>query len=89
VLAAQPAGARVDWEVRDSGLGVPDEIRDKIFTPFFTTHEQGTGLGLAFVAEIARDHGSDVVVGRAAEGGARFRFSTAALASAGSSAGPG
>jgi signal transduction histidine kinase len=77
VLAAQPGGARVDWEVRDSGPGVPDEIRDKIFTPFFTTHERGTGLGLAFVAEIARDHGSDVTVGRAAEGGARFRFSTA------------
>ena len=89
VLAAQPAGARVDWEVRDSGSGVPDEIRDKIFTPFFTTHEQGTGLGLAFVAEIARDHGSDVTVGRAAEGGARLRFSTAALASAGSNGGPG
>ena len=78
VLAAQLAEARIEWEVRDSGSGVADEIRDKIFTPFFTTHERGTGLGLAFVAEIARDHGSDVTVGRAAEGGARFRFSTAA-----------
>jgi len=80
VLAAQLAEARIEWEVRDSGSGVADEIRDKIFTPFFTTHERGTGLGLAFVAEIARDHGSDVTVGRAAEGGARFRFSTAASA---------
>jgi signal transduction histidine kinase len=62
--------------VRDSGPGVPDEIRDKIFAPFFTTRERGTGLGLAFVAEIARDHGGVVSVDRAPEGGARFRFTT-------------
>jgi signal transduction histidine kinase len=70
-------GNRVAWEVRDSGPGVPDEIRDKIFTPFFTTHERGTGLGLAFVQAIARDHGGTVAVDRAPEGGARFRFTTA------------
>jgi signal transduction histidine kinase len=77
VLAARREGrARIAWEVRDSGPGVPDEIRDKIFTPFFTTRERGTGLGLAFVQEIARDHGSAVALDRAPEGGARFRFST-------------
>jgi signal transduction histidine kinase len=70
-------GNRVAWEVLDSGPGVPDEIRDKIFTPFFTTHERGTGLGLAFVQAIARDHGGTVAVDRAPEGGARFRFTTA------------
>lgn len=78
VLAARPSGACVAWESRDSGPGVSDEIRDKIFTPFFTTRERGTGLGLAFVAEIARDHGSRVTVDRAPEGGARFRFTTPA-----------
>jgi signal transduction histidine kinase len=81
VLAAcaEPnAQARIAWEIRDSGPGVPDEIRDKIFTPFFTTRERGTGLGLAFVAEIARDHGSVVSVDRGPEGGARFRFTTPA-----------
>ena len=78
VLAARRDGARIAWEVRDSGPGVPDEIRDKIFTPFFTTRERGTGLGLAFVEEIARDHGGPVTVDRAPEGGARFRFTTAA-----------
>jgi signal transduction histidine kinase len=76
VLAARRDGARVAWEVRDSGPGVPEEIRDKIFTPFFTTRERGTGLGLAFVEEIARDHGGPVTVDRAPEGGARFRFTT-------------
>jgi len=81
VLAAcaEPnAPERIAWEIRDSGPGVPDEIRPKIFTPFFTTRERGTGLGLAFVAEIARDHGSSVDVDRAPEGGARFHFTTPA-----------
>jgi signal transduction histidine kinase len=72
-LDAQP---RVVWEVRDNGPGVPAEITEKIFTPFFTTREKGTGLGLAFVQEIARDHGSEVAVDRGPEGGARFRFWT-------------
>jgi signal transduction histidine kinase len=89
VVAASPAGQvvlaarldpnarqRIEWEVRDSGTGVPDQIRDKIFAPFFTTREQGTGLGLAFVQEIARDHGGEVTVDRGPEGGARFRFTT-------------
>jgi signal transduction histidine kinase len=57
---------------------VPDDLRDKVFTPFFTTREKGTGLGLAFVRDIARDHGGEVAVDRAPEGGARFRFDTPA-----------
>jgi signal transduction histidine kinase len=79
ILAARPEPPRLCWEVRDSGPGIPDDLRDKIFTPFFTTREKGTGLGLAFVREIARDHGSPaVIVDRAAEGGARMAFTTAA-----------
>jgi signal transduction histidine kinase len=42
--------------VRDSGPGISDEALPKIWTPFFTTRAQGTGLGLAFVREIVRDH---------------------------------
>jgi signal transduction histidine kinase len=77
VLTAYPdGGTQMVWEVRDSGPGVSDEIRDKIWTPFFTTHERGTGLGLAFVQEIARDHGGTVSVDRAPEGGACFRVVT-------------
>ena len=48
--------------MRDNGCGVPPEARAKLFSPFFTTREKGTGLGLAFVAEIARDHGGAVAV---------------------------
>jgi signal transduction histidine kinase len=79
VLAASAASdGRVLWEVRDSGPGVPPELAEKIFAPFFTTREKGTGLGLAFVREIARDHGGDATVDRGLEGGARFRFTTPA-----------
>jgi signal transduction histidine kinase len=77
VLSASAApGARLQWEVRDSGPGVPEALREQIFTPFFTTRERGTGLGLAFARDIARAHGGDLVVDAAPEGGARFRLST-------------
>ena len=69
---------KVRVEVSDSGPGVPPAMRDQIFTPFFTTREKGTGLGLAFVREIVRDHGGDVVVDDAPGGGACFRFDLAA-----------
>jgi signal transduction histidine kinase len=72
VLAASADGGRARIEVRDAGPGVPADLRDKIFTPFFTTREKGTGLGLAFVREIVRDHGGDVTVGEAPGGGAAF-----------------
>jgi signal transduction histidine kinase len=77
VLAAGARRDRPDLvtiEVRDSGPGVPPQLCEKIFEPFFTTREKGTGLGLAFVREIVRDHGGDISVDQAPEGGARFRF---------------
>jgi signal transduction histidine kinase len=74
LLAAQAEAGGVVCEVRDSGPGVPAELRARIFEPFFTTREKGTGLGLAFVAEIARDHGGDITVDAAPDGGALFRL---------------
>jgi signal transduction histidine kinase len=73
-IAASADGDRVRVEVRDDGPGVPPELRDKIFTPFFTTREKGTGLGLAFVREIVRDHGGEVDVRDAPGGGSVFSF---------------
>jgi signal transduction histidine kinase len=62
--------------VEDDGPGVPTEILPKLFTPFFSTKESGTGLGLALVAKIVGLHAGEVSVGRSASlGGARFVLS--------------
>jgi signal transduction histidine kinase len=74
LLTAREAGTGVHLEVRDDGPGVPPELREQIFTPFFTTREKGTGLGLAFVREIVRDHGGEVAVTDAPGGGSVFSF---------------
>ncbi|HVK74142.1 MAG TPA: ATP-binding protein [Kofleriaceae bacterium] len=68
------AGDRVELAVEDNGPGVPPELRDRVFTPYFTTKEGkgGTGLGLAIVHRIISDHGGRIVVGEAPGGGARM-----------------
>src|SRR3569832_242473 len=78
-LRAARDGARVRVHVEDDGAGVPTDLREKIFTPFFTTREKGTGLGLAFVREIVADHGGAIHVSDADGGGARFSFDLAAM----------
>jgi two-component system sensor histidine kinase HydH len=47
-------------EVSDTGMGIPDEHREKIFTPFFTTKATGVGLGLAYIKETVEAHGGTV-----------------------------
>jgi signal transduction histidine kinase len=47
---------RLQLRVRDSGPGVPDHVRERLFEPFVTGRPDGTGLGLAIVQEIARAH---------------------------------
>jgi len=62
---------RVRISVTDDGPGVPDSLRDSIFHPFFTTHSDGSGLGLTTAREAAREMGGDLVLERT-ERGARF-----------------
>ena len=53
-----------ECEVGDTGCGIPPEIQDKIFTPFFTTKPkgEGTGLGLSITRNVIRRHGGDVKI---------------------------
>ena len=59
--------------IEDNGEGVPEHLRQEIFTPFFTTKDHGTGLGLAIVhGMIQAHHGSITVESSQALGGAKF-----------------
>jgi signal transduction histidine kinase len=69
---ATGSGPTVRIEIDDSGPGVPVEMREKIFEPYFTTKELGTGLGLAIVRQTVVAHGGDVKVVGADGGGANF-----------------
>jgi signal transduction histidine kinase len=53
-------GPEAFLEVRDNGPGVPPENRKEIFKPYFTTHQKGTGLGLAVVQQIVLAHGWEI-----------------------------
>ena len=51
-----------EFEVKDTGTGMPQEQIDHIFDPFFTTKDMGTGLGLAIVHQIVMEHGGSISV---------------------------
>jgi signal transduction histidine kinase len=82
-LQATPVGGRVTVRARlegsllalvvsDNGPGVPDNLKDRVFDPFFTTRESGTGLGLAVVQQIVKQHGGTIDVDGDVSGGASF-----------------
>ncbi len=52
----------IEIDIADSGRGIPEDIRDKIFEPYFTTKKEGTGLGLAIARKIVEDHGGKIEI---------------------------
>ena len=62
-------------EIEDSGPGIPDEARPHLFTPFFTTKQNGQGIGLTMVQEILRRHGFAYSLDGPPGGPTRFRIS--------------
>ncbi len=91
-LQATVAGGRIQIETRledtslvcavtDGGGGVPAELRERIWEPFFTTKQRGTGLGLAIVRKRVEEAGGTVRLARTPDGrGARFELRLPALA---------
>lgn len=75
VLAAHQRNSSVVISVRDQGPGVAEEDIDKIFNPFFTTKDAGTGLGLSVVYQIVTQHGGVVEPVRNPAGGMTFSVS--------------
>jgi signal transduction histidine kinase len=60
--------------VCDTGKGIKKENLAKIFEPYFTTTETGTGLGLTQVYKIVREHQGEITVDSAPDGGTEFRI---------------
>jgi Na+/proline symporter/nitrogen-specific signal transduction histidine kinase len=84
VRGSREGAARVLLEVVDSGSGIPEELRPRIFEPFVTTKApgEGTGLGLSLVYSIVREHGGTVEVESAVGEGTRVSVRLPALAGA-------
>ncbi len=72
VLSARQHNAAVILSVRDQGPGVDEQDLDKIFNPFYTTKDAGTGLGLSVVYQIVTQHGGLVAAERNPDGGMTF-----------------
>ncbi len=63
----------LDISMSDTGHGISEDVRNKIFLPFFTTKEKGTGLGLAIVHKIVISHGGSISV-ESSNKGTTFRI---------------
>jgi PAS domain S-box-containing protein len=70
--AAAPAATRAHMSVRDTGQGMTDAVRKRIFEPFFSTKERGSGLGLAVVQQIVHSHGGHIDVASQQQQGTCF-----------------
>jgi signal transduction histidine kinase len=71
---AREANGRTRIEVRDNGPGIPQDRREDIFLPFYTTHKGGSGVGLSFARQVALAHGGSICALDAPEGGANIRM---------------
>ncbi len=84
-VAVERAGDRVRLEVSDTGIGIPEAARAKLFTEFYRADNAkqlevtGTGLGLVIVREIALQHGGDVALDSAERRGSTFTVTLPAL----------
>ena len=71
---AREAANHCRIEVRDHGPGIPEDRREDIFLPFYTTHKGGSGVGLSFARQVALAHGGSICALEAPEGGANIRI---------------
>ena len=80
-------GAHAHIEFADTGVGLTPEERERLFTPYYTTKQHGTGLGLAVVQSVVSDHGGTITVESEPGRGTTFHLELPATAAASSVAG--
>jgi len=68
-------GNHLQLRISDTGVGIPDENLEKIFEPYFTTKEFGSGLGLTIVYKIVKEHLGEIAVDSKVGKGASFTLS--------------
>jgi len=74
-IATQSNGdGTVRASVRDHGVGIAEDMRDRLFDPFFSTKTEGLGMGLAIVRSIIEAHGGTITAENVDDCGARFEF---------------
>jgi signal transduction histidine kinase len=62
VLTLRETPAEIEVEIRDSGVGMPPEVQERLFEPYFSTKPGGTGLGLAICRKIMEEHEGKILV---------------------------
>jgi two-component system, NtrC family, sensor kinase len=77
-LRTQTAGDRIVIDVEDDGVGIAADVLPRLFDPFFSTKEGGSGLGLALTQQIIKDHGGDLAVQSTLGKGTTFTVSVPA-----------
>jgi len=73
-ISSQKTNSSIVVRVVDSGPGVSEDIRAKIFDPFYTTAEDGSGIGLSISQRIVSDHRGRIDIGTSKWGGAEFKI---------------
>jgi signal transduction histidine kinase len=81
VSAGPRADGRYSVVVKDTGMGIPAEDREKIYEPYFTTKASGLGLGLVLTKKIVDAHGGEIFMESTPGKGARFEVALPAGAS--------
>ncbi len=74
IVNAKKSGAFVIVSIKDQGVGIPDDLKERIFEPFHTTKSKGTGLGLAITHSIIEAHGAEIHVDSEMGVGTEFRL---------------
>lgn len=73
IQTRQAGGDAVEITVADTGCGIPSEVRERVFEPFYTTRKEGTGMGLSIVRSIVEAHGGTITAEPNPDGGTILR----------------